>query len=180
MAREAASCHLTVVHIAGADNIVADAMSRWAYPASQGYGDISIHGGEEDDKAMEEIIAKEREEEKKACFVVQVHNIRDVWETAVRERTVEQVTLEIAAITRSGRVTNQSENEDNGTDEESEEEVEPPRRMQTRGSRLPSFHIGTPNSEPPTPELLAKPAAQAPAAPLPHFEFKKPKPIPKS
>ena len=35
--------HLTVIHVAGADNVVADAMSRWAYPAVQGYGDISIH-----------------------------------------------------------------------------------------------------------------------------------------
>ena len=56
--------HLTVVHIAGQDNVVADAMNRWAYPASQGYGDISIHGNEQDDAAMEKIIAQKRGEER--------------------------------------------------------------------------------------------------------------------
>ena len=61
--------NLTVVHITGASNVVADAMSRWAYPAGQGYGDISIHGSAEDDEAMEAIIAQERAEEKKACSI---------------------------------------------------------------------------------------------------------------
>ena len=48
--------NLTVVHIAGPDNIVADSMSRCAYPASQWYGDVSIHGNEENDEAMEALI----------------------------------------------------------------------------------------------------------------------------
>ena len=36
--------NLTVLHIPGKDNIVADAMSRWAYPASKSFQDVSMHG----------------------------------------------------------------------------------------------------------------------------------------
>ena len=93
--------HLTVVHIAGSDNVVADAMSRWAYPAGQGYGDISIHGGKEDDEAMEAIIAQERAEEK-ACCVVQVHNLRDALRHAMLSKSTAQVCAEIAVVTRGG------------------------------------------------------------------------------
>ena len=50
--------HLTVFHIQGADNVVADAMSRWAYPAGQGYADIRIHGNDEDDKVMEDTMTQ--------------------------------------------------------------------------------------------------------------------------
>ena len=35
---------LTKVYKPGKDNVVADAMSRWAYPASTAKGDVSIHG----------------------------------------------------------------------------------------------------------------------------------------
>ena len=97
--------HLTVVHIAGSDNIVADAMSRWAYPAGQGYGDISIHGGEEDDEAMEAIIAQEKAEEK-ACCLVQVHNLRDALRQAMLSKGTKQVCVEIAAVTRGGAMVN--------------------------------------------------------------------------
>ena len=89
--------HLTVVHIPGAENQVADAMSRWAYPAGQGYGDISVHGNEEDDEAMDTIIAQERAEEK-ACCLLQVHNIRDAIAKAMWVKPVVQVRREIATI----------------------------------------------------------------------------------
>ena len=36
--------NLTVLYIPGKDNVVADAMSRWAYPASKSFQDVSMHG----------------------------------------------------------------------------------------------------------------------------------------
>ena len=36
--------NVQVLHIAGKENTVADALSRWAYPASKGYRDMSKHG----------------------------------------------------------------------------------------------------------------------------------------
>ena len=47
---------LGVVYIPGEDNVVADALSRWAYPASKAFADVSIHGSEEDDRLMNEFI----------------------------------------------------------------------------------------------------------------------------
>jgi hypothetical protein len=35
---------LAVVYIPGKDNVVADALSRWAYPASSAREDVSFHG----------------------------------------------------------------------------------------------------------------------------------------
>ena len=78
--------HLTVIHIAGADNVVADAMSRWAYPAGQGYGDISIHGGEEDDDAMNDIIAQENGPVAWSESIMSRTFWNRVSETAVRRR----------------------------------------------------------------------------------------------
>jgi hypothetical protein len=62
--------NLTVVHVKGTDNVVADAMSRWAYPASSGYGDISIHGSAQQDAEVEEILEKEQAEEAMASAVI--------------------------------------------------------------------------------------------------------------
>ena len=61
--------NLTVVHVPGKDNVAADALSRWAYPASQSFNDISWHGSKEDDEEMKRIIEEEKREEK-ACLVI--------------------------------------------------------------------------------------------------------------
>ena len=92
----------------GPDNEVADAMSRWAYPAGQGYGDISIHGNEEDDEAMEAIIAQEKLEER-ACSLIQVHNVRDALSKAIVTRSIAQVQSEIFVVTKGK---NGAENKD--------------------------------------------------------------------
>jgi hypothetical protein len=61
--------NLTVGYIPGSQNMIPDILSRWAYPASQAYRDISKHGTLEDLEEMEEIIRQEREEEKKCIYL---------------------------------------------------------------------------------------------------------------
>ena len=39
---------LKVEYVKGKDNVVADALSRWAYPASKAMQDCSIHGSVQD------------------------------------------------------------------------------------------------------------------------------------
>ena len=51
------------------ENGVADALSRFAYPASQTFLDVSLHGSAEDDREMRELLAVERVEEQGAGFV---------------------------------------------------------------------------------------------------------------
>ena len=45
--------------------------SRWAYPASQSFNDVSWHGSDEADKEMKDILEKEKMEEQR-CMVVQM------------------------------------------------------------------------------------------------------------
>ena len=63
---------LKVVYVPGKDNTVADCLSRWAYPASNGMTDVSAHGDEAQTAAAKKIIDMERmmEEEGVKCFVV--------------------------------------------------------------------------------------------------------------
>ena len=55
---------LEVQYIKGEDNVVADAMSRWAYPASQAGGDVSMHGTLQDCEEMDIILLDEKREER--------------------------------------------------------------------------------------------------------------------
>ena len=55
---------LEVQYIKGEDNVVADAMSRWAYPASQAGGDVSMHGTLQDCEEMDVILSDEKREER--------------------------------------------------------------------------------------------------------------------
>ena len=69
---------LTVVYVPGWLNTVADCLSRWAHPASNGLADISMHG-EEDERAEARRIIKleERLEHGDAhCFVVMAHRAK--------------------------------------------------------------------------------------------------------
>ena len=44
--------------------MIADMNSRWAYPASQAFRDISKHGSEKDKEDVRKIIEQEKKEEK--------------------------------------------------------------------------------------------------------------------
>ena len=55
---------LEVVYIPGAQNIVADAMSRYAYPASSAREDIGFHGSAQARKEVKDLIAAELEQER--------------------------------------------------------------------------------------------------------------------
>ena len=55
---------LEVVDIKGKDNTVADALSRWVYPVSQSFNNVSWHGSAQDQGEMEFIISQEKAEEK--------------------------------------------------------------------------------------------------------------------
>ena len=50
---------ITVQYVPGKDHIVADAMSRYAYPASNALQDCPWHGSTEDAKRMKEIMEEE-------------------------------------------------------------------------------------------------------------------------
>ena len=52
---------IEVIHIPGAANIPADALSRWEYPASSGYDDSSWNGTPDDTEEMEQALREERE-----------------------------------------------------------------------------------------------------------------------
>ena len=47
---------LSVEYIPGKENVVAHALSCWAYPASKAFADTSIHGSDADDEAMHDLI----------------------------------------------------------------------------------------------------------------------------
>ena len=82
-------------YIPGKENVVADALSRWAYPASKAFADTSVHGSEQDDLEMQALIAQEREEEK-TCRVI---HLKD-W-VKVQEPPLNPIAVEV--VTRSGR-----------------------------------------------------------------------------
>ena len=50
---------LTFQYLPGKDNVVADALSRFAYPACKAFQDTSIHGSEDARREVEQLIAEE-------------------------------------------------------------------------------------------------------------------------
>jgi len=54
--------NLDVLYIPGKDNVVADAMSRYAYPANRAWDDVSIHGSLKDTLDMEKVLEEEQAE----------------------------------------------------------------------------------------------------------------------
>ena len=61
---------LTIFYVPGKDNVVADALSRWAYPACKAFQDVSWHGSALSKQEMQEIIEEEKQEEKQVNICV--------------------------------------------------------------------------------------------------------------
>ena len=59
---------LQVQYVPGKDNLVADALSRWAYPASKALQDCSWHGSAQDWQEMQQIMQEELEDGKMVGF----------------------------------------------------------------------------------------------------------------
>ncbi len=51
---------LRVQYIPGNENVVADCMSWWAYPASTAFADATLHGSARDEDEMVAIMEEER------------------------------------------------------------------------------------------------------------------------
>jgi len=64
---------IEVRYVPGKTQVVADAMYRWAYPASKAMQDCSWHGSEHDSGEMKEIIRKELEEEREMRVVGMIY-----------------------------------------------------------------------------------------------------------
>ena len=64
---------LSVGYIPGKENTIADVMSRWAYPASQAFWDVSKHGSVHDQEEMRRLISEEKEDEKSCLWIKLKH-----------------------------------------------------------------------------------------------------------
>ena len=77
---------LSVTYVPGKQNSIADALSRWAYPASKAFQDISKHGGHKSKHEMHDIIAEERKLQKASIYSgKQVNTSRQWWHSKGQE-----------------------------------------------------------------------------------------------
>ena len=110
---------LTVQYMPGKDNVVADALSRYAYPACKAFQDSSFHGNEEARKEMKAIIAEELREGRTVGLMsgVTVGERRLMFVAGTVHRK-ERIPLErICVVTRSGRKLDEEEKEEDSDDE---------------------------------------------------------------
>ena len=87
------SFNVQVLHIAGKENTVADALSRWAYPASKGYRDMSKHGSQQDVDDVRKIKEEEAADESTCVF-----NISVGYDECVNATELQQDTLVVAPV----------------------------------------------------------------------------------
>ena len=108
---------LVVKYVPGPENVVADALSRWAYPASSAREDVSIHGSAAAKLEVEEMERREKEEELR---------VGEKW--ALEQR--------VGVVTRQGTRVEPSEEEAEGVQEGEAESpiVVPPPSQAPRGA----------------------------------------------
>ena len=99
---------LSAVYVPGKDNIVADCLRRWAYPAGKAWMDISSHGDAEENEEAKRIIKMEKamEQEGVKCFVVMANRsdlakFRGARVQAIRDETLEQWIVAPVELVRS-------------------------------------------------------------------------------
>ncbi len=61
---------LTVQYVPGKENVVADAMSRFAYPTCKAFQDVSVHGSAEARDDVKRIIAEELAETRTVGMII--------------------------------------------------------------------------------------------------------------
>ena len=66
---------LHVTHIPGCYNTVADALSRWAYPASEAYSEVRFHGTSKDTAEVIEFDKEEQALINKHCLQCSIKNL---------------------------------------------------------------------------------------------------------
>ena len=108
---------ISVGYIPGKENTVADVLSRWAYPASQAFLDISKHGSRQDREDVEEILKEERLDDRNCMWIA----LRDAPST--RNRFIRGVTTRGGASTQGGDEDEGSENGSGGSSGEPEEDT---------------------------------------------------------
>ena len=93
---------LHVTYIPGRYNTVADALSRWAYPASEAYSEVSFHGTATDKAEAIEFDKEEQALIKKHCLQCSIKNRMKVELVRCKEIT-KQIRLKELTLTLSLR-----------------------------------------------------------------------------
>ena len=110
---------ITIQYIPGKDNVVADALSRYAYPACQAFQDTSFHGSEAARQEMKQIIAQELAESRMVGVICKSQpedtqeNVtgRTLWVAGDVCDSSEKQTVQVLPITtRSGLVLGEEDN----------------------------------------------------------------------
>ena len=109
---------LTVQYMPGKDNIVADALSRFAYPACKAFQDTSAHGNEEARREMKEIIEEELREGRTLGMITHGQSEKRLVVAGTISKRDSIPRHRICVVTRSGAKTaRQSEEEESSDDE---------------------------------------------------------------
>ena len=99
---------LTVQYVPGKENVVADAMSRFAYPACKAFQDVSVHGSAKARDDVKRIIAEELAEARTVGMIIRngeadlrCRHVMLVCGTVARWK--ELPSSRVRVVTRSGR-----------------------------------------------------------------------------